>query len=753
MFFLFYFFFARCDCDPVDFVDPFIGTGGIGFGVGSTPPGAQVPFGVARVSPDTCTANDWGVQQLHFGGYYYPDTFVRGISHMHTQGAGAVDLGVVGVMPFLHDPASIDYRVESWRLSLDKSSEVATPGYYSASLGVGLADDVQIELTATQWAGHHRYTFNDGVPAALLILPAMTILGDNGHLNASIELDAASGSASGFVQVAEALSSRSSTGYLTVYYFVQFDASTVAASGVWENLRFGRRVANATRGNSCGAFLQFSASTSVIEFVVGVSLVSAAQAQRNAAPIMGQSFDATASAARQLWVRQLAVFDAQGSADTKLWRDRLTMFFTAAFHAFCAPSNYTELSAEYRGMDNRVHSVPEGETYLSDLSIWDIFRTQAPLLNFVLPNTIAAPLMRSFERMVRDGGALPRWALGPVYAGSMVGNHANAIIADTFFRANVTAQFNASFLFEAMWDAVRNPNAPHAARPAAALKAWLSLGYLPENAGVGSTAAVALDWALDDAMTARVAAALGATAKAANLTATAQNFRRHWDNSSQLFCRRAVGGALQCPDALESYNVFDKHYIEDDAQVYAFYVLHDVPALIELNGGNDSFVARFEAFAEATFDDTFNGVPNPCVWVGNEPALLIPWLAHYAGRADLGQAFTHKLVSTFFSTSPAGIAGNDDYGTLSSWLLFAMAGLQPVVGTALFFVGAPMLATLEFRLDTGVSLRVTTENLTPASHVTLNVTLNGAAVDMRRHAFVSMAQLTARRRNSLHFVF
>ncbi|WP_194428256.1 hypothetical protein, partial [Salmonella enterica] len=58
-------------CDPVDgladdvtpatpsaepltqWVDPRIGTGGIGFAVGTTYPGPQMPFGMAKPGPDT----------------------------------------------------------------------------------------------------------------------------------------------------------------------------------------------------------------------------------------------------------------------------------------------------------------------------------------------------------------------------------------------------------------------------------------------------------------------------------------------------------------------------------------------------------------------------------------------------------------------------------------------------------------------------------------------------------------------------
>jgi putative alpha-1,2-mannosidase len=36
----------------VDYVDPFIGSGGQGFGAGSHNPGAQVPFGILRLGPD-----------------------------------------------------------------------------------------------------------------------------------------------------------------------------------------------------------------------------------------------------------------------------------------------------------------------------------------------------------------------------------------------------------------------------------------------------------------------------------------------------------------------------------------------------------------------------------------------------------------------------------------------------------------------------------------------------------------------------
>jgi hypothetical protein len=44
--------------------------------IGSTPPGAQRPFGLARVGPDTVEVGDIFIPWNHFGGYYYDGKFL-----------------------------------------------------------------------------------------------------------------------------------------------------------------------------------------------------------------------------------------------------------------------------------------------------------------------------------------------------------------------------------------------------------------------------------------------------------------------------------------------------------------------------------------------------------------------------------------------------------------------------------------------------------------------------------------------------
>jgi len=71
-----------------------------------------------------------------------------------------------------------------------------------------------------------------------------------------------------------------------------------------------------------------------------------------------------------------------------------------------APTNYTEVGGIYLGFDNQTHEVEinpstgQNYTYMSDLSIWDTFRTQFPLLGIITPTIIqdvAWSLLKMYE--------------------------------------------------------------------------------------------------------------------------------------------------------------------------------------------------------------------------------------------------------------------------------------------------------------------------------------------------------------------
>ena len=76
--------------DPVQWVDPMIGTDGDGHVF----PGATLPFGMVQLSPSN-TRDGW----KWTSGYHYSDTVIDGFAHTHISGAGLGALGDILLMP------------------------------------------------------------------------------------------------------------------------------------------------------------------------------------------------------------------------------------------------------------------------------------------------------------------------------------------------------------------------------------------------------------------------------------------------------------------------------------------------------------------------------------------------------------------------------------------------------------------------------------------------------------------------------
>jgi putative alpha-1,2-mannosidase len=81
---------------PVDYVNPFIGTGAVDSSSlsGSNFPGATLPFAFVQLSPDT---QDSPLDPS--SGYNYNDKTIFGFSHTHLSGTGVADLFDVLLIP------------------------------------------------------------------------------------------------------------------------------------------------------------------------------------------------------------------------------------------------------------------------------------------------------------------------------------------------------------------------------------------------------------------------------------------------------------------------------------------------------------------------------------------------------------------------------------------------------------------------------------------------------------------------------
>lgn len=131
---------------PVDWVDPFIGTGGDGH----TTPAAAYPMGLVQAGPDT------GIGDFqHCAGYKYEDNRILGFSQTHLSGTGCASLGDIRLIPLGDERLSVD-QVLKEGLAHDRASERATPGFYAVRLEGGVA----VEATAAPHTALYRFTFD-----------------------------------------------------------------------------------------------------------------------------------------------------------------------------------------------------------------------------------------------------------------------------------------------------------------------------------------------------------------------------------------------------------------------------------------------------------------------------------------------------------------------------------------------------------------------------------------------------------------
>ena len=137
--------------DPVDYVNPFIGTGFHGH----TYPGATTPFGMVQLSPDT-RAGNWDA----CAGYHYSDTTIDGFSHTHLSGTGCADLADILFHPTTREIVIHDGECVLQPYFFSHDDERASCGYYAVTL-----PDVNIGVELTPYGRTPLYLCGQRSPA------------------------------------------------------------------------------------------------------------------------------------------------------------------------------------------------------------------------------------------------------------------------------------------------------------------------------------------------------------------------------------------------------------------------------------------------------------------------------------------------------------------------------------------------------------------------------------------------------------
>lgn len=733
-------------CDPVDgladdvtpatpsaepltqWVDPRIGTGGIGFAVGTTYPGPQMPFGMAKPGPDT-SKNGKSEGFSHCSGYAYGDDTIEGFSLARVHGAGIADYGGLALMPTAGMTAA-KARPRSHGSRFSHDTEVAKPGYYA----VTLADDgVRVELTATQRVGIMRFAFPAGTDEVVLVDVGHLLADGLGIVDGDVSIDAKAHEVSGFSHVNGSYSSRA--GGARLFFVARFDRAFSGqgtyAGGVMSD-------ALAAKGKDAGAHLHFDGSSASVEVAVGLSFVDVEHARANLEAERAP-FDTARAAVEAAWASRLGALRIDARSD----RDR-RIAYTALYHTSLMPTLASDVDGAYRGIDGNVHSAaalaPAGQPgpgrYFTDFSLWDTYRTLHPLVTLLYPDDARA-LAASLGAMAKDGGFVPRWPIATGESGGMVGDGGTIMLADTYVKG--VRDWDAAGAYAV---AKRQATSPKVAGKGGrdGMQDYLSLGYVSKDSGDNS-AGTTLEYAIADHALGELAAALGETADADTFHARGKNWQKIYDERSHFFVGRRRDGTADDPNPI----AMSKDFSEGTPWHYNFMVPHDADGLAA-RMGKDMLVARAEQLftRAACGTPTPAFLPNPYYWPSNEPVLFSGWIFSAIGDHERTARWTRWTTLTHYGDQPDGLPGNDDSGTMSAFYLFASLGLYPIAGTDRYVLGSPLFphATLAVR---GGTLTVDAPAASKRHRFPREVTKNGAPIGTTSLHHADLANAT------LHF--
>ncbi|RLB53839.1 MAG: glycoside hydrolase family 92 protein [Deltaproteobacteria bacterium] len=706
-------------------VDPFIATGGLGFGVGSAYPGPARPFGMVHPGPDTMEEAGLAPGFAHCAGYWYADDHIRGFSHTRAHGMGIPEYGAVMLMPTVGMDAS-KTGPDGYGSTFSHDTEEAAPGYYAVTLE---DPGVRVELTAGERVAVHRYTFDAGADAV--------VLSDVGHHMADVEaidgeivVDPAAQEFYGFSTFSAGYSER--FGGMPVYFVMRF-SRPFSSHGVWKaGALFDGETTRA--GVDSGAWARFDASTDTsVEVAVGISFVDLEHARMNLdaeAPTI--DFEGTRAATEAVWEEHLGRAEIEARTEAEF-----RTFYTALYHTLLMPTLATDVDGAYRGIDQEVHAV-DGFTYYTDFSLWDTFRTLHPLLTLLYPEH-QLNFLRSLLAMGTDGGYMPRWPLGIGYTGGMVGDGANIVFADSWVKGITDFDLRAAYdIMLRTATMATPPDSPFHGR--SGVTEYMELGYVPIEAA-GSSASWTLEVAYMDHGLATMAEALGEDADAADFRARSGNWRNLLDPESGFFIGRHADGTFADVDPF----IWEDYYSEGNAWHYLWLVPHDLDGLAEALGGRDAFFERLDYFF-------FQSMRRPYVsfgadiwyWHGNEPDIHAPWIYSALGRPAETARVNRWVVDTRYGDGPDGLPGNDDGGTMSAWYVFTALGIFPLTGLDYYLVGGPQVTGATLHL-TGGDLTIEAPNASYRAFYVQDATLDGVSLDRARVDHADLAGST------LHF--
>jgi predicted alpha-1,2-mannosidase len=676
----------KVDKNYLQFVDPLIGTAsantklikknpGDHVSHGQTIPAVTAPFGMTQWTPQIQDTEKKCVSPFYFG-----TIKIQGFRATHwLNGSCVQDYGSFTIFPtnvtnnfrFLPEQRETRYLLDN---------ENASPASFSVHFP---EHNIITEVTSTKRCGFFRFSWL--MPQNPTIIIDVNSDEGQGYINIDVENQ----EISGYNPVHRIYNGNGEPAGISGYFVAKFNKAFVKI-GTYAGMDFIHGSTERKNEDKIGAYVSFELKDdAVVKMKMGTSFTSIKNARNNLETEIAEwNFDQTKTELEKTWNTILGKIDVEGGSDADN-----TKFYTAMYHALFHPRLYSDVNGDYPGFaqDYAIHKA-EGFEYYGDLSNWDIYRAQMPLLSLIAPKEYS-DMVKSLIVKAEQGGWLPIFPLWNNYTSAMIGDHSSSIIADAAMKGfDFDLEKAYKYMRKNAFESPANIDDYIDGKGRRSLQSYIELGYIPLEDEVDHAfhgreqVSRTLEYAYDDWAIAQVANKLGKTDDYNELMARSYNYANVFDENKGWVCGRFADGTFT-----DEFNMNeDLPYItEGTPKHYTWYVPHDVDGLMEIMGGKERFQQELNLM-----------IDNHEYWHGNEPSHQIPYLFNYVNDWGKTQTVVKNLLLTEYDLGPGGLSGNDDAGQMSAWYVFGSMGFYPVCpGSNEYQLSSPVFDKVTLNLD------------------------------------------------------
>lgn len=310
-------------------------------------------------------------------------------------------------------------------------------------------------------------------------------------------------------------------------------------------------------------------------------------------------YTALVNQGREAWNQVLGRLDVEGGSS-----DQLRTFYSCLYRSLLFPRAFYEIDAQGQVVHYSPYNgqVLPGYMY-TDTGFWDTFRCLFPLLNLVYPSE-SLKMQEGLINAYKESGFFPEWA-SPGHRGCMVGNNSASVLVDAYLKGIRVADVQT--LYEGLQHGTQSVHPIVSSTGRLGFEYYNRQGYVPYDVKINENVARTLEYAYDDWCIYQLAKELKRPKKELKqLAARAMNYQKVFDAEHKLMRGRNADGSFQSPFSPLKWG---DAFTEGNSWHYTWSVFHDPQGLINLMGGEETFVQMLDSVftVPPLFDESYYG--------------------------------------------------------------------------------------------------------------------------------------------------